>query len=49
MKPKGVTEHDEGLLEYLEDIIGTFVYKEKISSVEVEANELEDSRQDQVI
>lgn len=23
MKPKGATEHDEGLLEYLEDIIGT--------------------------
>ena len=48
MKPKGVTEHDEGLLEYLEDIIGTFIYKEKISAVEVEANALEDSRQDQV-
>ena len=23
MKPKGQTEHDTGLLEYLEDIIGT--------------------------
>lgn len=23
MKPKGATEHDDGLLEYLEDIIGT--------------------------
>ena len=23
MKPKGQTEHDEGMLEYLEDIIGS--------------------------
>lgn len=26
MKPKGATEHEEGLLEYLEDIIGTAAY-----------------------
>lgn len=30
MPPKAKTEHDEGLLEYLEDIIGTSSYKEPI-------------------
>jgi len=30
MKPKGSTEHEDGLLEYLEDIIGTSDYKQKI-------------------
>ncbi|KAJ3576089.1 hypothetical protein NP233_g661 [Leucocoprinus birnbaumii] len=30
MKPKGSTEHEDGLLEYLEDIIGTSDYKQRI-------------------
>ncbi|MBN3310461.1 SMC4 protein, partial [Amia calva] len=30
MKPKGQTEHDEGMLEYLEDIIGSWRLKEPI-------------------
>ena len=30
MKPKATTEHEEGLLEYLEDIIGTNKYIQKI-------------------
>lgn len=30
MKAKGSTEHEDGLLEYLEDIIGTSDYKQKI-------------------
>ncbi|WFD30481.1 Structural maintenance of chromosomes protein 4 [Malassezia sp. CBS 17886] len=30
MSPKAKTEHDEGLLEYLEDIIGTNTYKDPI-------------------
>lgn len=30
MKPKGQGSHDEGFLEYLEDIIGTDKYVEKI-------------------
>lgn len=30
MKPKGQTEHDEGMLEYLEDIIGSGRLKEPI-------------------
>jgi len=38
MKPKAQTEHDDGLLEYLEDIIGTSDYKQPIeeSAAEVE-------------
>lgn len=38
MKPKAASEHDDGLLEYLEDIIGTSKYK---SPIEESANELE--------
>jgi structural maintenance of chromosome 4 len=39
MKPKAQGEHDDGLLEYLEDIIGTSKYKTPIeeSATEVEA------------
>jgi structural maintenance of chromosome 4 len=38
MKPKAANEHDDGLLEYLEDIIGTSKYKTPIeeSALEVE-------------
>ena len=38
MKPKATNEHDDGLLEYLEDIIGTSKYKTPIeeSAAEVE-------------
>lgn len=38
MKPKAANEHDDGLLEYLEDIIGTSKYK---GPIEESANELE--------
>jgi structural maintenance of chromosome 4 len=39
MKPKAANEHDDGLLEYLEDIIGTSKYKTPIeeSATEVES------------
>jgi structural maintenance of chromosome 4 len=33
MKPKGATPHEEGLLEYLEDIIGSNRFVEKIDEV----------------
>jgi structural maintenance of chromosome 4 len=36
MKPKGQTAHEEGLLEYLEDIIGSNKYVEKIEEVSKE-------------
>ena len=48
MKPKGLSEHDEGLLEYLEDIIGTYQYKELITLIDSELGELEEKRKDQV-
>ena len=38
MKPKAANEHDDGLLEYLEDIIGTSKYK---SPIEESATEVE--------
>ncbi|KAL0090798.1 hypothetical protein J3Q64DRAFT_1631009 [Phycomyces blakesleeanus] len=33
MKPKAKDEHDDGLLEYLEDIIGTSQYKDAIEAI----------------
>lgn len=33
MKPKGQNEHDEGMLEYLEDIIGSGRLKEPIQTL----------------
>lgn len=42
MKPKAQTEHEEGLLEYLEDIIGTNKYIEQIEN----AGKLVDSAND---
>ena len=33
MKPKAVNEHEDGLLEYLEDIIGSNKYIERIAEV----------------
>ena len=40
MKPKAANEHDDGLLEYLEDIIGTAKYKTPIEKAVVEAETL---------
>ena len=40
MKPKAANEHDEGLLEYLEDIIGTSKYKSPIEESAAEASTL---------
>ena len=36
MKPKTGKQDDPGLLEYLEDIVGSYVYKEKIDALEEE-------------
>lgn len=44
MKPKGATEHEEGLLEYLEDIIGTSKYKTQIEEAMVEVDRLSQTR-----
>lgn len=39
MKPKAANEHDDGLLEYLEDIIGTSKYKAPIEEAAKETEE----------
>jgi structural maintenance of chromosome 4 len=44
MKPKAPTEHEDGLLEYLEDIIGTSKYKEPIEECAVEVEKLNEER-----
>lgn len=40
MKPKAASEHDDGLLEYLEDIIGTSKYKAPIEESATEVDTL---------
>lgn len=44
MKPKAQTEHDEGLLEYLEDIIGTAHYKAQIEELNVQVELITEQR-----
>jgi structural maintenance of chromosome 4 len=48
MKPKAATEHEEGLLEYLEDIIGTSKYKDPIEEAMVEMEQLQEDRGDKL-
>lgn len=48
MKPKAQTEHDEGLLEYLEDIIGTSVYKQPIEEAFGELDKLGEERSEKL-
>ncbi|KAL4775697.1 RecF/RecN/SMC [Aspergillus nidulans var. acristatus] len=42
MKPKAANEHEDGLLEYLEDIIGTSKYKQPIEEAATELEALND-------
>ncbi len=44
MKPKAPSEHEDGLLEYLEDIIGTSKYKTPIDEALVELDALAEQR-----
>ncbi|KAI0687981.1 RecF/RecN/SMC [Cytidiella melzeri] len=44
MKPKAPNEHEDGLLEYLEDIIGTAQYKEPIDTASQIVEELNEER-----
>lgn len=46
MKPKAQGEHDDGLLEYLEDIIGTSQYKTPIEQAITETDELNETCQE---
>lgn len=45
MKPKAASEHEDGLLGYLEDIIGTSRFKEPIDEALVEMERLQEDRQ----
>ena len=44
MKAKAQSEHEDGLLEYLEDIIGTTKYKEPIEQASQEVETLNEER-----
>jgi structural maintenance of chromosome 4 len=44
MKPKAEDEHDSGLLEYLEDIIGTKHYVEHITKAAGQLEEMGEDR-----
>lgn len=44
MKAKAQNEHEDGLLEYLEDIIGTTKYKEPIEQASLEVEALNEER-----
>ena len=48
MKPKSQTEHDEGMLEFLEDIIGTSRFKEPIEELSKKVEQLNESRAEKV-
>ena len=48
MKPKGSTPHEDGLLEYLEDIIGSNRYVEKIEESAAVVSELNETRLERV-
>ena len=48
MKPKGATPHEEGLLEYLEDIIGSNRFLEQIAEVSKVLDGLNDQRIEKV-
>lgn len=48
MKPKATTAHDEGLLEYLEDIIGTNRFKEPIEQTQHTLEEVASKRSQQL-
>lgn len=44
MKPKAPTKHDDGMLEFLEDIIGTSQYKEPIEELSEKVENLNEIR-----
>ncbi|KAF9154011.1 hypothetical protein BGX20_004783, partial [Mortierella sp. AD010] len=48
MKAKAQNEHEDGLLEYLEDIIGTSAYKDTIEKSAIELEALNDERSERL-
>ena len=49
MKPKAQSEHEEGMLEYLEDIIGSSRFKEPIEQLANEVENLNEARGEKVL
>lgn len=48
MKPKGQAEGDEGMLEFLEDIVGSSRFKEPIEQLAKKVEELNELRQEKL-
>ena len=48
MKPKALSEHGDGMLEFLEDIIGTSSFKEPIEQLAKRVEELGEARGEKV-
>lgn len=48
LKPKAANEHEEGLLEYLEDIIGTINYKPLLEEVATDIDRVNEIRTEKV-
>ena len=48
MKPKAQNEHEEGLLEYLEDIIGTSRFKQPIEDQQKLLEQLTEERDEKL-
>jgi structural maintenance of chromosome 4 len=48
MKPKAQNEHEDGLLEYLEDIIGTSKYKLPLEEQNKQLEEMNDIRNERL-
>ncbi|KAJ8708353.1 hypothetical protein PYW07_010478 [Mythimna separata] len=48
MKPKALNEHEAGMLEYLEDIIGTSRYKEPIEKLAIRVEEYSEMRKEKL-
>jgi len=49
MKPKAATEHEDGMLEFLEDIIGSSRYQQPISVLSQRVEELNELRSEKVV
>jgi len=49
MKPKAVSEHEDGMLEFLEDIIGSSRYQQPISVLSQRVEELNELRSEKVL
>lgn len=48
MKPKGLTEHDTGMLEFLEDIVGSSRFKDPIELLSKRVEDLNEARQEKL-